>query len=356
LPSATSSPVVGQYSRSGRLAGRSPPDSARLCSNPGRLGVAELLFEHKYADAFAHLSAAALRGDARGEAWLGEMHERGLAALPKSPDKAEAYYKRSISAKIAPSPAGFNNLGLLVETGWDEQHKPDPLRALAMFRQGASQCIEPNYDPSSCYAPALFNYARLQAFRPGSTAQDATKSLELLERAARLDFVPALVAVGYLAEKGIASDCDPGRAVRTYASAAERGDGYGLAMLGRAHELGIGGTKVNLTQAAKEYRQSAAEENPYGQAYLGRLYMRPAGVRGVIERDLTEAKRLLELSAAKLNPAGQFGLAQLLQEQKPLNETDAARARDLLNRAADAGDEDALTALGRPSRFRSSCH
>jgi uncharacterized caspase-like protein/TPR repeat protein len=325
------------------------PEDADLQS---RLGVAQLLLDRSYVDAFASLSRAALRGDARGEAWLGDMHERGLAALPADKATAADYYRRSITGKVIPSAAGFNNLGLLYLSGWGNE-PANPQRAMALFQQGARFCLEPNRDPARCYAPALFNLGRMQVF--SASGADATVALGYLERAASLDFLPALVAAGHLAERGIGTDCDAERAVRAYRIAADRGDPYGLAFLGRAHERGIGGVRRNLAEAASYYRRSAAEGNAYGQAYLGRLYMREGGVRGQFQRDLREARRLLELSANSLNPAGQSGLADLLLVEASAGPDVSAERQRLLVRAADAGDPDARKALGRPDRKGPPC-
>lgn len=332
-----------------RRAVEERPDDADLHS---RLGVAQLLLDRSYVDAFASLSRAALRGDARGEAWLGDMHERGLAALRADKSEAVKFYRRSIAGKVTPSPAGFNNLGLLYETGWDNE-PANPQRAMALFRQGAQFCMEPNHDPARCYAPALFNLGRMLVF--GGRGSDVTVGLKHLERAASLDFLPALVATGHLAERGIGTDCDVVRAVRAYEIAADRDDPYGLAFLGRAHERGVGGAKRDLAKAAGLYRRSATEGNAYGQAYLGRLYMREGGVRGQFQRDLREARRLLQLSADSLNPAGQSGLADLLLLEAPADAGANVQAQALRVRAADAGDPDARKALGRADREGGPC-
>lgn len=319
------------------------PDDADVL---GRLGAAHLLAGRDPAQAFIYLNRAALMGDSRALAWLGELYLKGQAALPADPQRAEALFRRSISVNGPINPAGQNNLGLLYEIGWaggtTENPSPNLEKAASLYRQAATGCLE-NID-RSCFPPALLNFARMRAFGLGGEKADVASAVEMLDTAARHDYSTALALKGYLAERGLGGvTCDAEGAVRNYRIAAAQSDSYGQALLGQAYERGTGKTRIDIAAAASNYRQSAADGNPYGQAFLARLYARPDGVPGLIEPDTAEALRLLRLAIAQGNPVAKSVLARLMETGAPGVPKDPAKAMSLYREAAAAYEEFALT-------------
>jgi TPR repeat protein len=88
---------------------------------------------------------------------------------------------------------------------------------------------------------------------------------------------------------------------------AARGDAEAQFLLGRNYEAGRSGLKKDPAEAARWYRRSADQGDPWAQASLGLLYRFGKGV----ERDLVQAYMWLSLSVKATTGPDSESIAEL---------------------------------------------
>lgn len=123
--------------------------------------------------------AAARKGDARAQFYIGMMHEDGIGRKP-DPVKAFEWYIKSADAGYPP--AQFKT-GLFYETG--KGGVKDLSKAAVYYSMAAE----------GGQAEASYNLALMYDSGRG-VARDREKSLQLLEQAARAGLIPAMTRLG----------------------------------------------------------------------------------------------------------------------------------------------------------------
>ena len=127
--------------------------------------------------------------------------------------------------------------------------------------------------------------------------------------------------------------------IEWYSKAAEQGDAYGQAGLGRCYYEGFGVEK-DYAEAVKLFRKSTDQGSAYGQAGLGACYLQGFGV----EKDYAEAVKLFRKSADQGNAYGQAGLGACYLNGLGV-EKNLVEAEKWLRKAAEQGDSYAKALL-----------
>jgi TPR repeat protein len=124
----------------------------------------------------------------------------------------------------------------------------------------------------------------------------------------------------YYEGRGVALDLT--EAAKWYRESAEQGDADAQLRLGRMYQYG-NGVALDLVEAAKWFRKSASQGNASAQFALGSIYQYGTGV----ELDLTEAAKWYRKSAEQGDALAQFALGHMHYTGKgvSLDLTEAAR-------------------------------
>lgn len=106
----------------------------------------------------------------------------------------------------------------------------------------------------------------------GGFAVDETAAIDLLRRAAALDYTPAMVGLGSLIIQRSGNERrNQIDAFEHFSAAAQLDDAHAQAMLGTYFEFGLGNVSRNLATAAEWYSKAAAQEHPEAVKGLARL-------------------------------------------------------------------------------------
>jgi TPR repeat protein len=114
--------------------------------------------------------------------------------------------------------------------------------------------------------------------------KDTEAGLQLLRESAEKGYVPAMLNLGYLYERGEYVTTNYDEAFHWFTLAAEKGNSEGELQLGGCYHYGFG-TVNDLPMTAKWYRRSAEHTNYVAMKSLGYLLMNGYGVN----KDLKEA-------------------------------------------------------------------
>jgi len=173
-------------------------------------------------------------------------------------------------------------LGTLYETG--DGVPLDPARAMALYREAAT----------AGHIGAQINLATMYLEGAGVT-RNAAASVEWFTRAADRGSALAQLSLGMIFESGDAPvRADARQAARRYREAAAQGLMPAQFRLARLYEDGRGVPR-DLDQAATWYRKAADQTDPAAQLRLGILLSPGNGAR----TDVVEAHMWLNLSASR---------------------------------------------------------
>jgi TPR repeat protein len=177
----------------------------------------------------------------------------------------------------------------------------------------------------------------LNALTVGAGQNDQV-AVERIRRAADLGYPPALVALGYIYETGVAHVApDQAIALEWYKKATKQDDRLGDWVLGRAYLVGMG-TPRDLNLATAALRKGANQDDPFAEYLLG-LVQKERGQYG-------EAADWFRKAAMQGLPQAQYQLGLLLKDAPGGVKPDKFEAYVWLLISSRAGNVAAGTQLG----------
>lgn len=234
------------------------------------------------------LRRAALSGNARAAALLGDFYSHG-GPLPPNYAEAASWYRRAAEAG---DKSAARALGSLYLTGAGVAR--DDEEAVRWFRSAAEQVPD-----------AQFLYARMLAEGRG-TPSDLTRARAWFARAADAGVLGAQVALAEMMLNGRGGPASPAAAFKLFEQAAANGHSGAMFALGAIH---AGGHAVSIDRAnAQRWFQAAAElGHGHAQLMLGRYLANAAAA----EHDREQARRWFEKALAQGIPEADAELAKL---------------------------------------------
>ena len=296
--------------------------------------------EHDLA-AYSRLAAA---GDARAQFALAGLYERGEGGVPRDPQQAFEWYRKS--AEQGHAPAELRIAEAFESRAADNSHKQDKIQARHWFGLAALHGSAAAVTRLVAYAEHGDVEAQLQLGRQYYHGQGVARSEDdaygWFQRAAAQNAEEAIFAIGRMYERGRGRPQSDAEAVAAYQRAAALGylpATYNLARLyrlgrgiganadmarvlyERAAEAGLRAAQLalamlyeaganwpqDLPRAVRWYRAAVAQGSPEAMLNLGYLY---AAGRGVA-RDPVEAYALFSAAAARGQGLAAANLEQL---------------------------------------------
>lgn len=306
--------------------------------------------------AFGAFSKAAALDDSKARLRLAELTIRGIGTTPDPAagvamlrSLAESGGPRvllelaalCLSGRIAPEPdlalmallraadLGSGDaemmLGDLYARGEDIDY--DDALAVTHYKQAAARGVQ----------DAGISLAEMQA-RGEGMPKDVEAARTALDALAKAGKTSGLIALGDLYGTGEALRAEPDRARDFYAAAADQGSETGMLRLGDGYREGRFGPR-NAAKAADFYRRAMETGKPGGLLALGRLQAaskkkKEAAAGFALLRKAFETK--VDGSAVALAESHFYGYG---------TKQDPQAALDLLQKAADGGDREALLSL-----------
>ena len=166
---------------------------------------------------------------------------------------------------------------------------------------------------------------------------DPAGAMALYRQAASAGHVGAQINLATMYLDGTGAARDPAAAVAWLRLAAERGSALAQLNLGMLFEAGDAPVKADARQAARRYREAAAQGLMPAQFRLARLYEDGRGV----PRDLDQAALWYRKAADQTDPAAQLRLGILLGPGNG-KRTDIVEAHMWLNLSASRWKNEAL--------------
>ncbi|MFH0799001.1 MAG: PDZ domain-containing protein [Pseudomonadota bacterium] len=182
-------------------------------------------------------------------------------------------------------------------------------------------------------AVALYNLA-LAYYQGSGVPKDMKKAVELLQRAADLNYSMAQAYLGMMYANGEGVPQDYAKAVEWYRKSAEQGNAFGQASLGVMYAKGHG-VPQDYAKAMELFRKSADQGNADGQSNLGVLYAKGDGV----PQDYAKAAELFKKSAEQGNAGGQYRLGWMYAEGHGVPQN-YAKAAELYRKSAEQGNSE----------------
>jgi TPR repeat protein len=185
-----------------------------------------------------------------------------------------------------------------------------------------------------------FAHAAGPITRPASqpASQSATDQVRELRKAAEAGNGSAMWELGKMYQTGQGGlPKDPAEAARWYRKGADAGNTGAMGTLGAMYRFGDGGLKKDPAEAIKWFTKAADLGNPAAMARLGEMYMYGIGVRP----DPARAARLYEKASDLGDPMAMKEIGLANRHNKHFE-----TAVNLLQKSADAGDVEAMIALG----------
>lgn len=136
---------------------------------------------------------------------------------------------------------------------------------------------------------------------------DPTTAFSLLQAAAdNGDNTEAILGVGLAVSNGLGTPKDPAAAIDWFQKAADLGDPLALFYLADCYLHGVG-VAQNQHKAVQLLKQASEKQEPKAMNALGGLYDK--GISGILEKNFSEAFRLLSAAAAlgELDAQGNLG-------------------------------------------------
>jgi TPR repeat protein len=240
--------------------------------------------------------AAAEKGDAKAEYFLGKQYAKGNG-VPLDNAKAAEYFRKAAEQGLA---AAQNDLGAYYARG---------LGVKRDFQEAAKW-----YTKAALQGDELAEYSLGRAYAEGrGVDKDLRESTKWYRKAAEQNQPDALVVMGdmYLfGDRG--SSMKYAEALKYYTNAVAHGQTICLNSLGICYENSPD-ISDNMGLALKCYRQAAAKNDGRAQANLGRFYQDGIGV----QKDLVEAYKWFLLAQRNGAPIAKHSLEQL-QGSNPL--------------------------------------
>jgi TPR repeat protein len=169
--------------------------------------------------------------------------------------------------------------------------------------------------------------------------QNIDKAETYLRKAAKQNFLPAIIALAEFYARGNGIQPDLRESAEWYRRAAEAGDVQAQFIIGRLSMTGDG-VPVNERETAKWFLRAAEQGNATAAHNIAVYYAEGTG----IEQDLDRAVAWFEKAAAAGVSAAQVQLGKLYASGHGVRR-DLTRASEFLRRAAESGDAEAKTAL-----------
>jgi TPR repeat protein len=172
-------------------------------------------------------------------------------------------------------------------------------------------------------------------------AEGIKSGMGLIQRAAELDHVTAMVYLGSQYEFGIHVEQSHAKAAEWYRRAAERGDALAMGRLGGLYIRGLGVPK-DPQQALHLFHGAAKSGDAMAMAALAIAYQDGIGV----EKDAAKTAYWFEESAKRGNGAAMYALSSILRHGKGVP-SDNARALYWLQKSAAANDAEGVYSLAK---------
>ncbi|MGA7327829.1 MAG: tetratricopeptide repeat protein [Rhodomicrobium sp.] len=308
-----------------------------------------------------HRSAA--NGDGEAMFKLGDLYSQPYSSLPFNQSKAASWFLKSAEAGYVPAMPRIAKMlaegsGILKNEQaahlWYEKAAArddlDVMSTLASQYYWGKEFVDRDVGrafelaekaAANGYAPAM---ALLGMIYEDDTAGrlNLAKALEWYEKAATRQFRFAAVRLGHMYRAGRGVDKDYGKASIRYEKAVEiKKDGEAASKLGEMYAHGGPGLPQDF-EKAREWFEKADEDDAYALASLGWLYQTGSGVAA----DYAKAKGYYEKVASLGVSDGDFRLGQLVYAGGPNLPKDEVAGVALSEKAARAGDSDAMLWLG----------
>jgi TPR repeat protein len=177
--------------------------------------------------------------------------------------------------------------------------------------------------------------------QPEVLANQSKKSIEDIQKQAKLGNVDSQFLLGYLYNEGESVPKNLKKALKWYKKAAEQGHAEAQFNLGRLYDLGEG-VSQNDKEAVKWYRKAAEQGELSGQFSLGAMYFTGDGV----PQDYEEAAKWFLKAAEQEDADAQFLLAGMYYAGQGVLQ-DYVKAYAWFNLAAANGNADAADYLDR---------
>jgi hypothetical protein len=179
------------------------------------------------------------------------------------------------------------------------------------------------------------------------TVQDMPGALRCLEQAAQLGHGPALHALSEAYEYGFGVERDLAKARELYEKAAGAQHPGSQSNLACMLAWGEGGP-VDKERALRLFEQAGKQRLPAAQFELGMMCWRTDGGPRSVDRAIEWLTHCAENpdTESDTKAAAMWYLHRIFSDDDQRGRRDAAKAREWLQRAANAGDPDALYKLG----------
>jgi len=278
-------------------------------------------------EAVEQYQKAADRGHAEAQFKMGVMCDDGRG-LQKNESQAASWFELSHLQGFGKA---SHNLAIMTSIG--NGVPKDTAKAVAMFHAAA----EAGIPGSQCAVAMMYENGHEGVNR------DDPKAFSWYQKAANLDFAPAMFSLGCLYEEGRGVMSSDPMAVRWWALAAEKGDTNAQYNLAFMHSSGRGGLLKNSAAAVALYRKAAEQGHTDAMLNLGVMYEEGDGVP---ESD--ELSGLWHAKAAELgNPVAQFNLGVMCRTGRGgVVPADKDAAVTWFRKAAASGFVEAMYELG----------
>lgn len=238
-----------------------------------------------------------VKGSAKGQFGLGLLQTSGLS-IKSNQAKALVYFT---FGALGGDPTAQMSLGYRYWSGIGVENQCE--FALSYYKKVASYVaskISPNSAGNTIHRIRLYDEEEnAKSENPSLLDDDLVQYYQLL--ADRGD-VQAQYGLGLLHYQGGRGEMQPDRALYYFSRAAEAGNYYAMAYMGKLYAEGSDSIKQDNLTAYKYFKQAAEKGNPIGQAGLGTMYFYGAGV----ERDYSKALKYFTFSADQGYVEGHF--------------------------------------------------
>jgi TPR repeat protein len=199
------------------------------------------------------------------------------------------------------------------------------------------------------FTAALNELAYMYAGGLGGLPKDEAKALRMWTQAAEAGWTRSMLNVGHAHMRGIGTPKDDQKAAEWFRKAEARGDAMAVCMLADFHVAGQGGVPKDMKKSAELFRRATELGVPNAMVGYGAMKLGLIPDTGVAV-DHREALRLFREAAELECPDADYFLSLMYANGQGGLKQDAAEARRLMKKAADAGSQAAIQALKQPEK------